>query len=95
MTDPDREVEHLLYRALVRLRDDGTPRTRHLTTNAIIARPVARRTRPFQATEALPLHAIITGRYRDTFHRSGGTWCFASRTMVSDLTGDLSRHLPG
>jgi len=88
------------YRSLVRLYDDGTPRTRHVTTNAIIEVDKDLTTATsrssysvFQATDALPLQAIIIGRYRDTFHRIGGTWWFASRTMVADLTGDLSQHL--
>ena len=96
------EAGREFYRALVRLYDDGTPRTRHVTTNAVIEVDDATGTATsrssytvFQATEALPLQAIITGRYRDTFHRIGGTWCFASRTMVADLTGDLSQHLQG
>ncbi len=90
------------YRSLVRLYDDGTPRTRHVTTNAIIEVDDDRGTATsrssytvFQATDTLPLQAIITGRYRDTFHRIGGTWFFASRTMVADLAGDLSQHLLG
>ena len=47
----------------------------------------------FQQTDALPLHVIIAGRYRDTFHRVAGQWCFDTRQMFVDLTGDLSHHL--
>lgn len=90
------------YRSLVRLYDDGTPRTRHVTTNPIIevdadAGVATSRSSytVFQATDALPLQAIISGRYRDTFRRVDGTWWFASRTMLADLTGDLSQHLLG
>jgi 3-phenylpropionate/cinnamic acid dioxygenase small subunit len=89
-----------LYRSLVIVYDDGTPGTKHLVTNAIIdvdeeAGAATSRSSytVLQATDGLPLQAIISGRYRDTFHRIGGTWWFASRTMVVDLTGDLSRHL--
>jgi hypothetical protein len=47
----------------------------------------------FQATEELPLQAIIAGRYHDTFHRVQGAWCFDTREMFVDLTGDLRHHL--
>jgi 3-phenylpropionate/cinnamic acid dioxygenase small subunit len=90
------------YRSQVRLDDDGTPRTRHVTTNAIIEVDTEAGTATsrssytvFQEIDPLPLQAIIVGRYRDTFHRIGGAWCFESRTMVADLTGDLSQHLRG
>jgi 3-phenylpropionate/cinnamic acid dioxygenase small subunit len=90
------------YRSLVRLYDDGTPRTRHVTTNPIVevddeAGTATSRSSytVFQATDALPLQAIIIGRYRDTFRRIDGDWWFESRTMIADLTGDLSQHLRG
>lgn len=89
-----------LYGATVRLHDDGTPRTRHVTTNAIIevdddAGVAAARSTYLvtQATAALPLQVIVTGRYRDTFHRVDGTWWFTTRTMYVDQVGDLSHHL--
>jgi 3-phenylpropionate/cinnamic acid dioxygenase small subunit len=90
------------YRSLVRLYDDGTPRTRHVTTNPIIEVDAEAGTATsrssytvFQATDALPLQAIIVGRYCDTFRRIDGAWWFESRTMVADLTGDLTQHLLG
>jgi len=46
-----------------------------------------------QQTDALPLQPIIVGRYRDTFHRVEERWCFDTREMLVDLTGDLSHHL--
>lgn len=91
------------YRSLVILYDDGTPRTRHITTNVTIEVDEAAGTASgtasytvFQATDALPLQAIIVGRYRDTFHRVEGVegeWCFDTRTMHVDLVGDLGQHL--
>ncbi|NYI46472.1 3-phenylpropionate/cinnamic acid dioxygenase small subunit [Nocardioides aromaticivorans] len=88
------------YRSLVRLYDDGTPRTRHVTTNVVVetdpggeAASAASTYTVFQATDALPLQAIIVGRYADTFRRADGAWRFESRTMRADLTGDLSQHL--
>ena len=89
-----------MYGATVRLYDDGTPRSKHVTTNAIIevdepaGTAISRACYTvFQATDGLPLQPIITGRYRDTFHRIDGAWCFDTRTMYVDQVGDLSHHL--
>jgi hypothetical protein len=46
-----------------------------------------------QSTDEMPLQVIITGHYRDTFHRVDGQWWFESRTMYVDQAGDLSQHL--
>ena len=91
-----------LYRSLVIVYDDGTPRTRHLVSNAIIdvdeglGSATGRSSYTvFQGSsdDSPALQPIVIGRYEDTFHRIGGTWWFASGTMHVDLTGDLSRHL--
>ena len=89
-----------LYESSTRLYDDGTPRTRHVTTNVIVEVDDAAGTAAARAsytvvqqTDALPLQPIIVGRYRDTFHRVDGRWCFDTREMFVDLTGDLSHHL--
>jgi len=90
-----------LYGRTTRMHEDtGTPRTKHVTTNAIIEVDDAAGTASArscflvtQATPELPLQVIITGRYRDTFHRIGGRWWFDSRTMYVDQTGDLGHHL--
>lgn len=89
-----------MYDGATRLYDDGTPRTRHVTTNVAVevdddagtARARAYYT-VFQQTDELPLQAIIAGHYRDTFHRVSGEWCFDTREMFVDLIGDLSHHL--
>ena len=80
--------------------DDGTPKSKHLITNAIIevdeeAGTAAARSYycVLQATPALPLQPIVTGHYRDTFQRIDGVWWFATRTMYLDQLGDLSQHL--
>ncbi|MCW2855858.1 MAG: Ring hydroxylating enzyme beta subunit [Marmoricola sp.] len=80
--------------------DDGTPKTKHLTTNAIIHVDEAAGTATcrsyycvIQATPALPLQPIIAGRYHDTFEVIDGSWWFATRTLFVDLMGDLSQHL--
>jgi 3-phenylpropionate/cinnamic acid dioxygenase small subunit len=95
-----RDQVRALYEMTTRLHEDGTPRTRHVTTNSIIeaddeggtARARSSYT-VFQATPELPLQPIICGRYGDTFHVVDGAWWFDTRTMYVDLTGDLSHHL--
>jgi 3-phenylpropionate/cinnamic acid dioxygenase small subunit len=84
----------------VRIHDDGTPRTRHLTTNSIIevdedAGTATARSAyvVFQATDALPLQPIIAGSYQDRFARRDGEWSFAERAFGISLVGDLSQHM--
>ena len=88
-----------MYDSATRLHD-GTPRTRHVTTNVAVeadddaGTAVARAYYTvFQQTDVLPLQPIIAGRYHDSFHRVGGEWCFDTREIFVDLTGDLSQHL--
>ncbi len=88
-----------LYQGSTRLYEDGTPRTKHVTTNAIIEvenndHASARSYYTvFQQLDDFPLQPIIAGRYQDSFHRMDGRWWFERRTMFVDLLGDLSRHL--
>ncbi len=89
-----------MYRNSTRLYPCGTPRTKHVTTNAIIevddeaGRATSRSYYTvFQQLDDLPLQPIITGRYHDTFHRLDGEWWFDQRIMLVDHLGDLSRHL--
>jgi len=78
---------------------DGTPRTRHVTTNIIIevdeeaglAQSRSYYT-VFQAVPDFPLQPIACGRYQDRFARTDGKWRFAERTVQTTLTGDLSHH---
>lgn len=95
-----RERVLALYRGSTRLHGDGTPRTRHLTTNAIIEVEEGARTASarssytvFQQVEGLPLQPIVCGRYHDTFRCLDGRWWFDTRLLIVDLAGDLSRHL--
>ena len=99
-----RDAVRRLYGTAIRTYDDtGTPKTKHVTTNAIIevdddARTATARSSYLvtQATADLPLQVIITGHYRDSFHRpveADGRWCFETRVMFIDQTGDLSHHL--
>jgi hypothetical protein len=89
-----------LFASATRLYDDGTPRTRHVTTNVSVhvdedAGTASARSyyTVLQQTDELPLQPIISGHYHDTFHRVDGEWCFDRREMFVDLTGDLSHHL--
>jgi len=79
---------------------DDTPRTKHVITNVVVevdeaaGRATARSYfTVFQALPDLPLQAIICGRYHDAFERVDGRWRFADRLILTDLLGDLSRHL--
>lgn len=89
-----------MYEMATRLYDDGTPKTKHLTSNVRIVvaddGDTARSTANYlvtQATPDLPLQVIITGHYHDTFRRIEDTWWFDTRTMFVDQIGDTSHHL--
>ncbi len=89
------------WREWVRLYPCGTPRTRHLVTNAIVevdeeAGIASSRScyTIFQQTETLPLQVICAGRYHDDFAREDGIWRFSARDYsLIDLVGDMSQHL--
>lgn len=99
----DRGYEEVLRRYIDwtrRLEDNGTPHTKHVTTNVILDIDTEKGTASgrsyftvFQQTDKLPLQPIISGRYRDRFVRGDGAWRFEHRHIVSDLFGDLSQHL--
>ncbi|GAA0596322.1 nuclear transport factor 2 family protein [Kutzneria viridogrisea] len=79
---------------------DGTPRTKHVTTNLIIevdeqAGTASARSyfTVLQALPDFPLQTIASGRYRDRFRVRDGQWFFVQREARVDLLGDLSRHL--
>ena len=86
------------FTTMVRKYPDGTPRTKHVTTNLMVEvdgdTALSRcYYTVFQQTDELPLQPIIAGRYHDRFERVDGVWRFADRLIFSDLIGDLSRHL--
>jgi len=87
-----------VLRARVILHADGTPRTKHVTTNVVIELDADAATARsyytvFQAVDGLALQAIVGGRYHDRFVRVADGWHFADRMVFIDLVGDLSRHL--
>jgi len=89
-----------MYEMATRLYEDGTPKTKHFTTNVRLQVDDAAGTATgsayycvTQSTPDLPLQIIVTGHYRDTFHRIDGAWWFDTRTMFVDQIGDTSHHL--
>ncbi len=89
-----------MYEMATRLYDDGTPKTKHNTSNVQVYvddSAGTARSRSYyavtQATPDLPLQVIVTGHYHDTFHRVDGAWWFDTRTMFVDQVGDMSHHL--
>lgn len=87
---------------VVILYPDGTPRTRHVTTNLMIdvdedagAGTCESYVTVFQQTDDFPLQPVYQNRYEDRFVRVDGTWRFAHRLMCDHRPGDTSRHLRG
>ncbi|HLJ08088.1 MAG TPA: nuclear transport factor 2 family protein [Acidimicrobiia bacterium] len=95
-----REKIQELFRSTIRIHEDGTPRTKHVTTNVLIDVDDSNGTATarsyftvLQAVEGLGLQPIVAGRYRDRFERRDGQWSFVERRFTTDLIGDVSRHL--
>jgi ketosteroid isomerase-like protein len=89
-----------LLSSTIRIHDDGTPRTKHVTTNIQIEVDEVAGTATarsyftvLQAAPGLGLQTIVAGRYRDRFERRQDRWCFVERRFTTDLVGDVSRHL--
>ncbi|MEH6580954.1 MAG: nuclear transport factor 2 family protein [Halioglobus sp.] len=87
-----------LYQSSTRLYPNGTPCTRHLTTNLSIDIQGDQASSHcyftvMQALPDFPLQAIISGHYEDQFEKAGDQWRFSCRSMYPELLGDLSRHL--
>lgn len=90
-----------LYQSSTRLYpDNGTPHTKHVTSNVILevdeTNDMAKARSyftVFQQVDDFPLQAIISGRYHDTFEKAAEKWRFKQRHMLPELCGDLSRHL--
>ncbi|MDX3377175.1 nuclear transport factor 2 family protein [Streptomyces sp. ME02-6991-2A] len=93
------EIEKLIGSTLV-VHDDGTLRTRHVTTNILIEVDEENDTAQarsyymvFQAVpDLLPLQPVGGGGYRDRFVRQDGAWRFARREVTIDYTGDTRYH---
>jgi 3-phenylpropionate/cinnamic acid dioxygenase small subunit len=88
-----------LYAGMVQLHD-GSPRTRHLTTNPVIEvdGDSARCRSSFAVLQQVgdgALAPVAAGRYDDLFERVDGRWRFAVRVFHLDQVGDTSQHLVG
>ena len=105
-SDPDHDTVDAarllgIWKSLIMLHPDGTPRTKHVTTNPIIEideQAGAASCRSYytvlQQTDELPLQTIVTGRYHDRFERVDGRWRFSYRDLtLIDMVGDVSHHL--
>ena len=98
MVQEGRDAVLATFETLVRRYPDGTPRTKHVTTNVMVeidgdAATARSYYTVMQQTDVLPLQPIICGRYQDAFAKTGGAWRFTDRLIFSDLVGDLSQHL--
>lgn len=96
-----------MYRDGIILYADGTPRTRHVTTNTIIdvdeADGRATASSYLTTLQQVPgrsIEVIATARYEDTFERIDGSWRFSERLIRQssmngvdrDFIGDMSHH---
>ncbi len=88
------------YAATNRVHEDGTLRTRHLSTNVQIDIDEAADSATarsyyvvLQQTNKLPFQPIVGGRYDDRFERIDGAWRFAERCVHVDQLGNVSEHL--
>ncbi|BBZ50122.1 nuclear transport factor 2 family protein [Mycobacterium heidelbergense] len=90
-----------IWKSLIMLHPDGTPRTKHVTTNPIVEIDEDAGTAScrsyytvLQQTDGFPLQTIVTGRYHDRFERVDGRWRFSYRDLtLIDMVGDVSHHL--
>jgi 3-phenylpropionate/cinnamic acid dioxygenase small subunit len=90
-----------IWKSLIVLHADGTPRTKHVTTNPIVEvdedggiASCRSYYTVLQQTDDFPLQTIVTGRYHDRFERVAGQWRFSYRDLtLIDMVGDVSRHL--
>lgn len=94
------EVVERILRELVIVHADGTPRTKHVTSNLIVEINGSERTATarsvftvLQGITGQPIRPIVMGRYQDRFANGDGGWRFRERRIHVDATGDLSQHL--
>jgi hypothetical protein len=89
-----------LFTATTRRYPDGTPGTKHVTTNLILDIDEEEGTASarsyftvLQAVPGLPLQPIVAGRYHDRFERDADGWYFSERRFLVELVGDVSHHM--
>src|SRR3954447_21584574 len=81
-----------LYHTTTRKYDDGTPKTQHILTNPLVefsddglTATCRARFTVLQQTDVLPLQAIISGAYVDSFENVDGTWRYTEKRMCMRL----------
>lgn len=90
-----------IWRSMVIVYDDGTPRTKHVTTNPIVEVDEALGTATCRSYYTVlqqvgdgPLQPVVAGRYHDRLERVADQWRFSERDYsMMDLVGDISGHL--
>jgi len=89
-----------LFTSTARRYPDGTPGTKHVTTNLILDIDEECGTASarsywtvLQAVPGLPLQPILAGRYHDRFTRDQNVWQFSERRYLVELKGDVSHHM--
>ncbi|MFI7282656.1 nuclear transport factor 2 family protein [Micromonospora chersina] len=95
-----REEIPQLARAALRVYDDGSLRTSHITSNVRIEADESGGTARarsyytiFQGLEDFPLQIIATGRWTDRFERRSGQWRFVERIARLHTAGDVSHYI--
>jgi 3-phenylpropionate/cinnamic acid dioxygenase small subunit len=94
------EAATALWTGLIKRYDDGTPKTRHTTSNPVIELlddGTAECLSSFVVFQQIGqrIEPIAAGRYRDTFASTDGVWHFTSRQFFLDHLGDVSHHMTG
>jgi 3-phenylpropionate/cinnamic acid dioxygenase small subunit len=86
--------------ANIRLYPDGTPRTRHTTSNVELDIDEAAGTARgqcyvtvYQGTDEFPLQPIFAGHYFDDFVRIDGHWHFKQRLIRRQFVGNMRAHV--
>tara|TARA_B110000438_G_scaffold295696_1_gene339129 strand:+ start:179 stop:625 length:447 start_codon:yes stop_codon:yes gene_type:complete len=88
-----------VWNSIIKLDEDGKPKTRHLVSNPILEIDEKAGTASARSVYSVSqlkknqkLETIISGRYEDNFKRTSGTWQFSERTYFIDLIDDISEH---
>ncbi len=94
------EAATALWTGLIKVFEDGSPRTRHTVSGPVIeiaADGTAVCRSRFVVFQQLGsrLEVIAAGRYRDTFGSNEEGWFFTSRQFFLDQLGDVSQHMVG
>lgn len=91
-----------LWKASVRLYDDGLPHCCHLISNLTItvdpdgkSATSSSYVQVMQAVDDFRLQPVAISQHRDRFSKVEGRWRFVERRDRQLLVGDMSRHVQG